>query len=100
MNDDPITKPTYSDAQTLVALGDFVEKRGLFRRRRGCVTYVPGISPPNPEMEFNGLTSVGIQFEDDAMIATIVDPDTGSLKKSIHFLGRGKSPELQRIRCI
>ena len=83
---------TYCGGGIPVCLGDHVEIRGLLRRRRGRVNYVPGSSPPCQDMEFNGLIYVGIELEDGGIIATLVDPETFALKKSIQFLERNSGP--------
>jgi len=72
-----------------VRLGDQVEIRGLFRKRRGVINYVPGISPPHGEMEHNALFWVGISVPDGGVIGILVDPDTGCTLKKIVFLERG-----------
>jgi hypothetical protein len=82
----------YAGIQTAVRLGDQVELRGLFSKRRGTVNYVPGISPPHSEMEHGGLYWVGVSFANGSFCATLVDPDTGCLKKKISFLIHG-APE-------
>jgi hypothetical protein len=79
----------YFDGKTVVNLGDHVEKRGLFGRRHGRVSYVPGISEVNPNMEFNGLIYVGIKFDGGGLVATLVDPKIFLLKKTIRFCKRG-----------
>ena len=79
----------YHGGQPEMRLGDRVEVRGLFRKRRGIVNYVPGISPPHGEMEHNALYWVGISFERGDFTGVIVDPDTGCTKKKMVFLERG-----------
>jgi hypothetical protein len=86
----------YFDGSTLVSLGDHVEVRGLilfFLRKKGRVVYVPGISKHNPEMEFNGLSWVGVDFDDGTFSGTLVDPKTGCLQEIVKFLERDKAPD-------
>ena len=75
-----------------VSLGDRVQVSVWFRKHHGRVVYVPGISPRNSEFEYNGLEWVGIRLEDDSLIASIVRPSTGALKRKIRFLARDSSP--------
>lgn len=82
----------YFDGITEVQLGDHVALRILFRKRAGRVVYVPGISPANPEFEYNGLRWVGIRLQDRSLVATLVLPGTGNLKKKVKFMARDASP--------
>jgi hypothetical protein len=79
----------YHGGQTEVRPGDRVEVRGLFRKRRGVVNYVPGISPPHGEMEHNALYWVGISFTGGVVTGVLVDPDTGWVLKKVVFLEQG-----------
>jgi hypothetical protein len=79
----------YHGGQTDVRLGDQVEIRGLFRKRRGVINYVPGISAPHGEMEHNALYWVGISFAGGRFTDVLVDPDTGCTLKKVVFLDRG-----------
>jgi hypothetical protein len=81
----------YADGSTPVQPGDFVEHRSwlsLWRVRRSRVSYVPGISPPNQEMEYGGLSWVGLSGEDGTFRGVLVDPGSGQIKGSIRFLAR------------
>jgi hypothetical protein len=72
---------TYNDRMTPVQLGDHVLTRVWFRRRKGRVVYVPGVSTPNANMEYNGLTWVGIRLEDTGgFVSTLVDPKEAYLR--------------------
>ncbi|MBL8470282.1 MAG: hypothetical protein JNM98_00660 [Rhodocyclaceae bacterium] len=79
----------YHGGQPDTRLGDRVEIRGWFRKRRGIVNYVPGISPPHGEMEHNLLYWVGVSFERGDFTGILVDPDTGCVLKKVVFLERG-----------
>lgn len=85
MNDRNIT---YSDRLTPVQLGDHVETRVWWRKRRGRVVYVPGISPFNPVMERDGLRWVGVRLDDGGFVSTVVDPDGHFLRKNEKLLKR------------
>lgn len=89
----------YHDGVTEVRLGDRVATRYfLFFKSEGRVAYVPGISPKNDEMEFNGLTWVGIRTTNAGVIGTIVLPETHTLQKGVRFLGRGSADESEPIQ--
>ncbi len=75
-----------------VRLGDQVELRVLFRRREGRVVYVPGVSPLNPEFEYNGMRWVGIRLSDRSLVATPVLHKLNELKKKVRFVQRDESP--------
>src|SRR5260370_3927073 len=82
----------YFDGVTEVQLGDRVALRVLFRQRSGCVVYVPGISDPRLEFEYDGLCWVGMRLMDCSLVATIVLTKTGNLKKKVKFVERDSSP--------
>lgn len=92
----------YSDGMTSVLLGDYVEKRIWFKRKVGRIVYVPGISKRHQEMEFNGLSWVGIQIEGGPFVATVVDPYNKRLLKKIKFLRRDERDirEIQPDGCL
>ncbi len=79
-----------------VKVGDYVQFRAWaelwLRKRTGRVMFVPGISPPNPTLEYNGLKWISID-EEKMKIGGLVDPKTGVVKK-IRFLKRSDD-ELQ-----
>lgn len=83
----------YYQTNTPVQLGDVVQIRIFFVRRQGVVTYVPGISKKRSALEYNGLTWVTIQEDRGSHLATVVDPDTGFLKK-VRFVRRGPPKDL------
>lgn len=78
----------YANGVTRVLLGDEVMDKFLFFKRRGRVTYVPGISRKHRELEHGGLTWVGITTQKGRFIGRIVDPDTSRLQRGVHFIGR------------
>lgn len=82
----------YHDGQTAVRLGDEVTARSFFVRRPGRVVYVPGLSKRNRDMEHHGLCWVGITLSNGALVATVVDPDTSRLKKSVRFVKHSTEP--------
>ena len=88
---------TYHGTQTPVLVGDHVEfKLGLFFWRgwqAGRVKYVPGISPRNDELEFNGLTWVAIHDARGEQSGHVVLPQSGQLRKNIRFVSRATDGE-------
>jgi hypothetical protein len=53
--------------------------------------YIPGVSSPNPEFEYNGMRWVGIRLEDRGLVATPVLSKTQGLKKKVKFIRRDNS---------
>ncbi len=88
-----MTMVYYHDGVPEIKLGDQVELGGgflfLFRKLRGQVIYVPGISPMRPSMESDGLQWVAIDVPEKVLIKQLVDPDTCRLIKRTRLLGRG-----------
>ena len=82
----------YHGTDVPVLVGDHVEfKLGLFFWRgwqAGRVQYVPGISPKNDDLEFNGLTWVAIHDARGAQSGHVVLPDTAKLRKNVRFVRR------------
>jgi len=81
----------YHGGVTTIRPGDRIEFRGLLRRRRGSVNYVPGLSPPHAEMEHDGLYWVGIAFDAGTFTGVLVDPDTGCTHERLVFVARGSA---------
>lgn len=79
---------TYPDRVSPVQLGDHVEVRIFWRKRRGRVVYVPGLSPVNREMERDGLTWVGIRLDEGGFVSSVVDPEGLYLRKYARLLER------------
>ena len=88
----------YADGVTPVRIGDFVGTRIFFRKTQGRVAYVPGLSDVNPEMEFNGLTYVGIRPKDQGMLGVTVIPDQQTIKKSKKFIARGSEDGFEQVK--
>lgn len=81
----------YADGETPVQPGDHIAYRTAltwWRWRPGRISYVPGISQLNAEMEFAGLAWVGIFGRDGKFRGVLVDRDTQRLKKSVQFVSR------------
>ena len=82
----------YYDGVTEVKLGDQVELGGgflfLFRKLRGQVIYVHGISALKPSMESSGLQWAAIDVPEKALIKQLVDPDTNRLVTKARLLRR------------
>ena len=75
-----------------VTLGDRVlVRRWLGRARKGIVCYLPGVSPPNPEMENGGEPYWAIELEDGTRLVWPYMPRELQPSKRIHFLERGAS---------
>ena len=50
--------------------------------------YIPGISPINRAMAFNGLTWVGVRLDKGGFVSCVVDPTHGYLRNKLLLLGR------------
>ncbi len=81
----------YADSDLEVRPGDQVEIKVWFKKRRGRIVYVPGISPLNTQYEFNGLRWVAIRTE-TMIIGSIVRPQIDTLKPKVKFICRDDSP--------
>ena len=79
----------YFGGEVTAQIGDRIELRGRFRKRRGILNYVPGISVPHPEMEHHALHWVGIALDNGTFTGVLVDPETGWTRKLLVFVGRG-----------
>jgi len=73
-------------------LSDRVALRVWIRKRVSRVVYVPDISAPNPELEFNGMRWVGIRLENSVLLATPVQSKAGALEKKVRFIARHTAP--------
>lgn len=82
----------YIDGETEVHLGDRVSVRVWCKRRAGRIVYVPGVSPLNPEFEYNGLRWAGVRLENSALLRTILRTKTGNLTRTVRFIARDSSP--------
>jgi hypothetical protein len=78
----------YADGVTPVLLGDEVIDKFLFFKRRGRVTYVPGISRKHRELEHGGLTYVAITIRNGRFIGRFVDPETSRLQRNVILVER------------
>jgi hypothetical protein len=86
-------KPIYYYGGTIeVQLGDEVSARDFLLRKNGRIAYLPGVSKRNRNMEYDGLSWVGIRFSGGTFSGSIVDPVSFQLKKSILFLRRSPEP--------
>jgi hypothetical protein len=81
----------YAGSDVAVRLGDQVEIKVWFKRRRGRIVYVPGLSPLNTQYEFNGLRWIAIRTH-NMLIGSIVHPQTEALKRKVKFIQRDDSP--------
>ncbi|MET0752081.1 MAG: hypothetical protein ABWZ66_01855 [Pyrinomonadaceae bacterium] len=84
----------YYKTEIEVLVGDQVElKVWLYFWRgwqQGRVFYVPGISPKNEALEFNGLSWVSIHYANGEQTGILVEPETKQLQKNVRFICRSK----------
>ena len=90
----------YHGTNVEVMLGDHILlTRGLLIKRQvpGVVCYMPGVSPPHPEMEWDsGNLDWAISLEDGEVWAWLYLPDRLRPSKRIQFLYRG-DPEFRGL---
>jgi hypothetical protein len=78
-----------------VEIGDHVELTDFFKRTRGRVIYVPGISThPDLDYDMNSdpYQSVGIDTEKSCLVIRRVNPINLRLEKEVQFIKRDTSP--------
>ena len=80
----------YADGDVEVRLGDHVEIKVWFKKRRGRIVYLPGVSPFNAEYEFNGMRWVAIRTS-SMIIGSVVRHETDTLKPKVKFIQRDDS---------
>jgi hypothetical protein len=90
----------YKGTITRVLLGDKVALRTWsslwLRKEVGVVTYVPGLSPHNKSMHYNGISEVCVTPILGGAIGLGIDPHSGQLWNSVTLLERGDLDE----KCI
>ena len=78
----------YADGATPVAVGDEVTASSWLSKRSGRVEYVPGLSPAEEDMEYHGLSWVGIKLDSGGRLDMVVDPVTSRLGKAVTLVSR------------
>jgi hypothetical protein len=82
----------YAKSNREVVIGDRVKVRMYFLFwRRGRIVYVPGVSPPNSELEYNGYCHVGVWFWKGNFGGYEVDPKNLTVFKHVKFERRDDS---------
>lgn len=77
--------PKYSNGQT-VTLNDDVEFKSFFRKKKGRVTYITGISPLNHKIETVGIACIEVELECGTRYALTASEEGYRLKKSVRKL--------------
>lgn len=74
-----------------VQLGDRVSLRYWFRRRLATVCYIPGISPPHRDMEYEGVQKWAKRLDDGTVLASVYAPDERGCQPPKHtrLISRG-----------
>jgi hypothetical protein len=84
----------YKGTNQKVCLGDKVWLKTLaslwFCKEYGVVSYVPGVSPYNKAMHFNGISQVCVSLSKGGACGVNVDHDTGFLVNRVHLLSRNE----------
>lgn len=82
----------YHDTDDEVRLGDRVRMKRLFRKPlHGTVVYMPGVSPPHPEMEWPEFSRWAIELDDGTVMAWPYVPEELQPSKRISLLQRGSA---------
>lgn len=87
----------YYDTGEEVRLGDRVRKKRWFRPSVcGTVCYIPGISPPHPELEYEDVRQWAIRLDNGTILVVGYHPSNtfGQPTKDLVFMSRGKGGEL------
>ena len=72
-SDSPV--PKYATGESM-SIGDIIEYKSFFRKKKGEVTYVPGISKKDPNLEFDGISMALFRKENGDQSTLTIDPDT------------------------
>lgn len=85
------SKLFYFSTKTEVQLGDLVELKRLFwRKEKGTVCYLPGISELHKDFEYDGEKQWGIKADNGNIYPILYDPENFQPPKHILFVGRGE----------
>jgi hypothetical protein len=80
----------YHGTEIEIELGDRVEMSRWIRKPvRGVVCYIPGISSPHSDLEYEGIRQWAIRAEDGAIYPILYEPLRFKPPAKIKFLGRG-----------
>lgn len=81
----------YSGTTDEVRLGDRVRIHRLLRRDlMGTVCYIPGISPPHPDLEYDDVRQWAIRLDDGTVLAIGYSPEhrLGQPKRDLILVNR------------
>ena len=88
----PLPPVTYPGGRIPVLVGDHVETKIWLFFWKGWqparIWFVPGISPSNPSLEYNGLSWVSVHEDTGGISGCLVDPVTRQLHGRIRFVRR------------
>ena len=88
----------YTGTSDEVRLGDKVRiKRWLRRDLEGTVCYIPGLSPPHTELEYDDVRQWAIKLADGTVLAMCYDPDhrLGQPGKDLSLVERSDTPGIE-----
>lgn len=86
----------YYGTDTEVELGDrVVLKRWLRKDQAGVVCYIPGISRPHREMEYEDVKQWAIRAQNGSIYPILYHPESFQPPKGIRFRGRGHGGTLE-----
>jgi hypothetical protein len=77
-----------------VRLGDIIEVRRFFGKKRVTVVYIPGLSPKNRGFEYEGIRQWAIRDEYGTVYPILYSPETYQPPKKFCLLARGPEVSL------
>lgn len=96
MGESPSSRLFYSGTYDEVRLGDRVEVKRWFGRRELChVSYIPGISPPHRELEYDDVRQWAITSDNGSVYPIVYDPESFQPPKKIKLLHRASGSAIR-----
>lgn len=90
------SKLFYHSSKEEVQLGDKVEMKRLFwRKEKGIVCYLPGISELHKDFEYDEIKQWAIKTENGNIYPILYDPDNFQPPKNIIFMERGEKVSIE-----
>lgn len=72
-NKSNIAVPKYESGDTM-QIGDIVQYKGFLRKKTGEITYVPGVSKKDPNLEHDGINMALLKKENGMQVTLTIDP--------------------------
>ena len=86
----------YYGTSTEVELGDRVHLTRILRRpKEGTVCYIPGLSEPHSELEYEDIRQWAVRSDDGCVYPILYSPETFQPPKNIKFVSHGSGNLLE-----